>query len=178
MWNEPGEGCRCYIHMEATSNIDIRLSRIRELNALSTFNRWEFIKYTGGPIDVDLHTQLIPYPQQDVLNLVVGVTYTTTRNYVRRSLLRYDIELSFEVKDLGSVIGVAGKSVYVPPTLTTTLLSVGVGTLRGMLAMHTQHTFLSRYPLPIFNIRDLIGRLANDDVTVSTNDPLLSAAAE
>jgi len=175
---EPERDRRRYRDMEQTADIDIRLSRIRELHSLSTFNRWEFIKYSGGAVDVDIHSQLIPYPDQNVLNLILGVTYTTTRNMLRRTLLRYDIELSFEIKHLASVIGIADKSVYVPPTLTATILSVGIGALRGMLAMHTQRTFLSRYPLPIFNMTDMISRLANDDSTVSTENPLLSMAYE
>lgn len=164
--------------MEPTVDIDIRLAKIRELPELCEFNRWEMLKYSGQPVDVDIHSQFIPYPGINVMNLVLGVTYTTTRNYLRRNLLRYDIELSFEISDMNSVINMTDQSVYVPPTLTSIMLSVGIGSLRGMLAMHTRHTFLSRYPLPIFNLGEMVSRLANDDRSVSPENPLFSFAYE
>lgn len=164
--------------MEPTVDIDIRLAKISELPESSSFNRWEMFKYSGQPVDIDLHTQFIPYTSLGLLNLVLGVTYTTTRNYLRHTLLRYDIELSFEISNMDSVINISNHSVYVPPTLTNLMLSVGIGSLRGMLAVHTRHTFLSRYPLPIFDLRDMLGRLANNDATVNAENPLFSSAQQ
>ncbi|MCF0213364.1 MAG: hypothetical protein HUK13_02785, partial [Muribaculaceae bacterium] len=54
-------------------------------------------------------------------------------------------------------------SVYLPPELLGTMMSVGIGALRGMVALKTVDTPLAAHPLPIYAVSDLIGRTQAED---------------
>lgn len=143
------------------TDINIRLLRIRELPRLNTISRWEFIRYTGSPVKVTINAQWHTATPAHEIALIAGARYTTTRNMVDRTLLDYNIELTFSTSGNDSwLYADDDRSLSLPPGLATVMLSVGIGSLRGMIASRTADSMLSRYPLPIINVSEIISRMA------------------
>ena len=64
-------------------------------------------------------------------------------------------------------------AVYVPQKLLGLLLSVSVGALRGMVARCTSGTFLEKYPLPVFDISELLKNIRGAGHDVRRSMPSL-----
>ncbi len=141
------------------SELEIRLARIREEKRESSFNYWEILRYKGSPINVGLTTQITPEIDNDLLMLKLGVRYTTVYADVLHNLLHYVVSFDFDIKNLSKEILLDKGSVKVPVPLLHIILSVGIGTLRGMLAQRTHLTMLDKYPLPILNINEIIDNM-------------------
>ncbi|MBU0764979.1 MAG: hypothetical protein KJ607_09110, partial [Bacteroidetes bacterium] len=52
-----------------------------------------------------------------------------------------------------------GDQVNIEDGLLTTLISITIGTARGMLALKTAGTVLNKYPLPLINPLDILQQL-------------------
>ena len=96
----------------------------------------------------------------DTVALRVGVRYTAMRGAVRRPLLTYFIKVEFAVSGLSHKALVTDSAVYLATGLLPLMLNVSIGALRGMLALRTAGTFLSRHPLPVLSTADLLRHIA------------------
>lgn len=143
------------------TDIDIRLLRIRELPRLNTLSRWEFLRYTGSQVRVTLSAQWHASSPAHEITLMTGARYTTARGLIDRTLIDYNIELTFATSGNDDWLYTGGeRGLSLPPRLATVMLSVGIGSLRGMMASRTAGSMLSRYPLPIINVSELVSRMA------------------
>ncbi|MDE6489735.1 MAG: hypothetical protein K2L49_01080, partial [Muribaculaceae bacterium] len=108
------------------------------------------------------------------ITLSIGTRYTTVRNMISRLLIDYNIELTFATSgdDNELYTGTIGRSPSLPPQLATVMLSVGIGSLRGMMASRTAGSMLARYPLPIINVSELVSRIAYGSMPAANSVPL------
>lgn len=152
------EGRRCYEFMIHT-DLDIKLARIEENRERSHFYRWEMMRYKDTPIDVQLASDFSYQRETGTVRLSLTARYTTMRDQVCRRLLDYCVSSDFEIH------GVDAKSAMTEilgtEDMLRLMLSVTVGAMRGMLALRTEKTFLANYPLPLYNIDNLVAPIIN-----------------
>lgn len=161
--NEPWREAARYNYVK-NHQADIRLSGLREIDEQTSFNRRALAHYRGTPVKVNLTVKFIPAPGRGVITVMVGVIYTTPVDMIVERLLRYVVAAEFEIGNFDNVIeaDAASGRLTVPRRLMTMMLGVTIGSLRGMLALRTQLTFLRDYPLPVINISELVARLHED----------------
>ncbi len=160
------------------NEFDIRLAEVNEQPSRSHFNRWEIMRYDGYPISVKISTNFLPYIENNILKVVLGVHYDTSRNHSPRNLLQYYISLNFEILNLSEYIEITDKIVKLPSYMLTVIMSVSIGTLRGMLVQRTRHTFLDTYPLPILNISEIVADINSPSSSYNSASPIFQFVYE
>lgn len=142
----------------------IKVVRIDEIPSLSAFHRWSILRFKGEPVGVTLSTDFRLDPERPkILRLRLTAHYHTVRAQILRPLLDYAIEVVYEVDNLDAVASEADGELLLATGLLSLTLSVGIGALRGMIALGARNTFLSHYPLPIFRIADIISTISGPD---------------
>lgn len=147
-----------------------------ELPEHCRLNRWELLRYGGNPaeIAVNLRASLEQDSSKERLSLKVAVDYSYMRDMVKRPLLEYAVEADFEIPGLARYVrfSTSREKVAIPPSLMNLMLSVAVGSLRGMIARKTADTPLENHPLPLINISSLVSRLIYGEGTSDRVIPL------
>lgn len=142
----------------------LRVIRIDEIPSQSEFHRWSILRFKGEPVGVTLSTDFRLDPKHpEILRLRLTAHYHTVRAQILRPLLDYTIEVVYEVDNLEAVASEADGELLLATGLLSLTLSVGIGALRGMIALGARNTFLSHYPLPVFRIADIIASIADPD---------------
>lgn len=142
----------------------LRVARIDERPSVSKFHRWSILRFKGEPVGVAISTDFSLDPSSpSLLRLRLTAHYHTVRNQILRPLLDYGIEVVYEVSDLENMVSEGDGEMLLPTGLASLTLSVGIGAMRGMIALGVRNTFLSHYPLPVFRISDIVSSIAGPD---------------
>lgn len=136
------------------TELDIRLLRIREDKTRTHFYHWEMMRYSATPVDVNLTSGYSYMAGQHVVRLTLSARYTTMRDMMTHRLMDYTVAADFEL--LGSCAEADTEEIIVSADIVKMMLGIAIGAMRGMIALRTAHTFLSNYPLPIYNLDELI----------------------
>ena len=147
-----------------TQQLDIRLLRLDENRELTHLYRWEMMRYDSTPVEVNLSTGFSYRAGQRLVRLTLEARYTTVRNQMNRRLLDYAITADFELTGPDAEAG--REEIVVNEELVRLMISVGLGALRGMIALRTANTFLAHYPLPVYNVNKLMEPIINAAKTV------------
>ncbi|MES2479505.1 MAG: hypothetical protein V4561_10480 [Bacteroidota bacterium] len=78
-------------------------------------------------------------------------------------ILNIHAEMKFGIKTDDPNVIFSEKSINIPDDMAKILLSTSFSTLRGMLAMKTENTFLEDYPLPLITSDELLKRTGLND---------------
>ena len=171
--DEPTCVCRRFSIVK-DSEYNIRIANVRELPGSISISRWELMRYSGGEISVTLKSKFTGGgDSNNVLTLMLGVTYSYMKGMMRHRLLHYSIAVDFEVGDAGR-FSIDDGGMDIPPRLMTLMYGAAIGAMRGMLALRTAGTFLKDYPLPLINISALVcehmsGRKVPDNIMPLTD---------
>ena len=140
---------------------DISIRSISELQQLNVIHRWEMMRHTdSSPVESAVTVAFDePDGSDDTVALRLGVRYTAMRGDVMRPLLTYFIRVEFAISGVTHRALVTDSAVYLATGLLSVMLNVSIGALRGMLAIRTSGTFLSRHPLPMLSVADLLASL-------------------
>jgi hypothetical protein len=88
--------------------------------------------------------------------LEVDATYEDHKG-TQETLLKYKSRFDFEVEDLVKMLLVNPNGSFKLPTpALSTVISIAVSSTRGMIAVRTAGSFMSKYHLPMFNTKELI----------------------
>lgn len=140
----------------ADKELNIRLVGLKEDTANTRMYLWEMMRYEGGGVEVELSTEFGRNAERGTVTLEIVARYTTLRGQIVRRLLDYGAVGEFEIKrGAGFATDDAG-DVVVDTDVIRMMLSITLGGLRGMIAVKTANTFLSGYPLPIYNMDELM----------------------
>lgn len=145
--------------------LDIKLLRLDEDRERTRFHRWELIRYNGSPVDVNLFSDFSYRAGQHIVRLSLAARYTTVRDQMSRRLLDYGITADFEL--IGPDAETTQEEIVVNSDLVRLMISVGLGALRGMMALRTSHTFLAHFPLPVYDVNTLMEPIINASRTPS-----------
>lgn len=139
----------------------VRIARISELPRLTHIHSLALMRFHGEPVGVTLRSEYSADPDvADMLILRLQACYNVLHNQIVRPLCEYAIEVTFDVEDTG--LDLMSDEILLPQWLVALTLSVGIGAMRGMLSMATKNTFLTHYPLPLFDLDSLIASIDHD----------------
>lgn len=142
----------------------LRVAHIDEIPSESRVHRWSILRFKGEPIGVTISTDFRLDPASpDILRLRLTAHYHTVRCQIIRPLLDYAIEVKFEVENLREMVSEGDHELMLPTGLASLTLSLGIGAMRGMIALGVRNTFLSHYPLPVFRISDIVNSISGPD---------------
>lgn len=139
--------------------IDIQISSVREVRRLCEVYRWEIMLYDGSPIDIEISIDFVRTPDQS-LRLQIGAHYTCLRAQVMRPLLDYVTEVVFRIPNLNDIADITDGQMYIDPEALAMMIGIGLGALRGMVALRTEGSALEKHPIPIMSIAELITHLS------------------
>lgn len=143
----------------------VRIARIVELPQLTHIHTLSLLRFHGEQIGVNLRSEYSVDPRvSSVLRLQLQVAYTWLHNQIIRPLCEYGMEIDFDLEDVG--IALEDGEILLPEWLARITLSTGIGALRGMFAAATRNTFLVNYPVPLFDLSELI----EGDATLRIHD--------
>lgn len=133
----------------------VRIARIVEIPRLTHIHTLSLMRFHGEQIGVNLRSEYSVDPGiRNLLRLQLQVVYTWLHNQIVRPLCEYGMEIDFDLEDVG--IDLEDGEILLPEWLARITLSTGIGALRGMLAVATRNTFLINYPMPLFDLSELI----------------------
>lgn len=141
-------------------------------------HRWEILRYTGSTVDVELSTDFHLDQKRRTVTLQLGVHYSALRTQMIRRLLDYVIDVEFEVSSLDGVVHSEDNEVLITEDMLRLILGLGIGAIRGMVALRTADTFLIQYPLPIYDMNTLIANIVGIGTDVNYSSPETFAASE
>lgn len=141
------------------TQMDMRLIDLHEVPSMTRFFKWEFVRYDGSDVDVEISARLNRDARRSTITLRLGARYTTFRNQIRRRLMDYFIDAEYEINDVRGIVEESATELVVTPELLRVMLSISIGALRGMIALRTQNTFLRHYPLPVYDMDELIAHI-------------------
>lgn len=135
--------------------------RIREIRSASPLSRLALLRYSGEGVTVRLSAAFSrPDAVPHRVSLRLGARYTVIHRMMERTLLDYEIEVVFALTDETVCdLDVDNDFVTLEPWMARLMLSVGIGALRGMLAVRTAGTMLTHFPLPLMSLDALIEAL-------------------
>ena len=93
-------------------------------------------------------------------------------------LLQYTVAAVFGFDNCEGHVSVDGDSCLINTSTMLLMLSVTIGSLRGLLALRTAGTFLKSYLPPIINISELISRIAYGNDVPFGSRPLFNHVYE
>lgn len=68
----------------------------------------------------------------------------------------YRIAVVYKIEKLKDFVKLENSQVTVDTRLLALLLSISIGSMRGMLALRTQNTVFKNYPLPLINVSEIL----------------------
>lgn len=93
---------------------------------------------------------------EDKLRLAVNTIYMYDNSNAQKELANIEISTFFWINNLNSFIEFEDDKFNDKAGILPLLLEVSVGNTRGYIASKLAGTVLSKFPLPIFNIGDLL----------------------
>ncbi len=96
-----------------------------------------------------------PTDGEDTIILDFGVRYC----YLKEVCLDCNYKFTFEVIDLSKYIETDQETIKIS-NIMPHLISVAIGTMRGILVIKTSGTKLSNYPIPMLDPNDLLKNLS------------------
>lgn len=143
---------------EENKNIQMRLKSVNEAD----------FKMSPGKIgeDVDMEAikigfscQIQPNTDNDSIAILFGIRFELDREEVLESIYRFE----FDVMDISQFIVINKDKSMTISDIMPHLLSVAVGTMRGILVVKTAGTNLSKFPLPMIDINMLNNLLSGNN---------------
>lgn len=118
------------------------------------------MRFNGSDVDVELTTHFRNIAGTHRVLLRLGAHYTVVRSQIRRRLLDYVVDAEFDLGDTRGMIAATDVDIVVTTDVLRLMFSITLGAIRGMIALRTADTFLSDYPLPVYDISVLIANLS------------------
>jgi len=78
-------------------------------------------------------------------------------------VLKYDNQIDFDVKNIDQVVSLEKDKLNIKDGFLLSLLSVVIGTTRGMMIKNTMGKRINDFPLPILNPKDVLDNLKEKD---------------
>lgn len=142
-----------------TKSVNIRIKKIQEVSykyklldkkEIESFNSNLLFVEVGEKFDYDIENDLF------IVNLEVAYKYRQAENE-NIDLLSIESNFTFEIDDLKEIIGQTdGNSFQLPDVLLYSMFGVSLSAVRGMMAVKTAGNYLSDYPLPLFDPKELL----------------------
>ena len=141
---------------ESNVNIQMRLTSVNEVSFMMSPGK---ITEEVLPENIKLgfSSQIQPEVENNKIALIFGIKYELEGDKVLECVYRFE----FEVSGLAQFITIEDNDGITITYIMPHLISVAIGTMRGILVVKTAGTNLSKYPLPIIDPMQLTQTLSN-----------------
>lgn len=143
----------------ADNQIKISLVSVSEVPGATALNRSALRRMGQQPVSVDINAKVVPDMQRNMLSLVVSCSYIAVAGISRQRVLTCSVVATYEVEKLQEYISKNNGNIVVATPLLHRMLSITVGSLRGVIAVRTAGTPLRHRPLPIIDLDALMYRI-------------------
>ena len=141
--------------MAKRDSVMISLRSVSEVRFLMTTGRLGD-EYRGDNLQIGFMNNIQPNLEENLFVLHFGVQYTLDNEVILESVYSFEFEIpnleQYVTKDEQGKIQVTG--------IMPHLVSVAVGTMRGILVVKTSGTDLAKYPIPMMDPVSLCNNLA------------------
>ena len=147
-------------------NIRMRLVSVDEIRFMMSSGE---VVDMSGPEDLQvgfMNRVQLDEMDKDRMAIAFGIRYEFKKEVVLESVYRF----VFEVKNLSDFVILHEDGTFTVKHLMPHLLSVAVGTMRGILVVRTAGSDLSRYPLPIIEANELNAFLSSPGRTARNKE--------
>lgn len=141
--------------VEKNINIQMRLASVNEVSFMMSPSKLGD-DVNPESVQIGFSSQIQPDIANNLFTLVFGVRYELESETILESIY----EFAFEVKDLKQYIIFNDNQSITINHIMPHLLSVAVGTMRGILVVKTAGTSFSKYPLPLIDANQLNASLS------------------
>lgn len=138
---------------ESETNIQIRLIQVEEKSFKYDLSEVLLTTFDENNLKINIGYKLLP----DLNANIIAVEITAKYLYSDSELIEYTSSLTFKSPDLSDIIEITDNKIIEKTVIIPTLLSIAIGTLRGMLAIKTTGTILKDFPLPLIDPNSLLG---------------------
>ena len=140
--------------------INLKIVKIKELS----FSCKELpddlkTKLTETNVVFGIGLRLVPNPPLKEFGIALLIKYEYQEGNINEELCQYEIECVFKIMEFDQAIKLNKTKINIEDSILSNLLSITIGTIRGMLALKTAGTVLNAYPLPLLNPMDIIQKL-------------------
>ena len=137
-------------------NIQMRLTSISEESFMMSPGKIAD-DANSEAIQLGFSNQIQPDVENNKMTLIFGTKYELEGEVILESVYRFE----FEVKDLARFINTDDNNNITISHIMPHLISVAIGTMRGILVVKTAGTNLSKFPLPMINPNQLSANLSS-----------------
>lgn len=142
--------------MTKVKEVEVKLSSVREISFscndlvhdLSSAVIEKDIK-----IEIGFNFQVLKEENEFVINTIVQYLFKTDE------VLKYENQTFFKVKNMNQIITLEKDKINIKDEFLTSLLSVVIGTTRGMMIKNTMGKKINEFPLPILNPKEVLDNL-------------------
>lgn len=135
-------------------NIGLHLESCNEIKFISNTPDEEInadkLKY--GFINI-----ISPNPEEKIIGITTGIQYSYEENPIMEC--HYSFTFKYEEDVNGSVIISNENGIKINQDILNVIISVAIGAIRGIIIAKTAGTNMSKYPLPIIRMEDLLGSI-------------------
>jgi hypothetical protein len=142
--------------MGKVKEVQFKLSRVKEIS----FSCTEFINDLSNDIvekklkiEIGFNFQLLKSKNE------FGVRTLIQYLFKGDEILKYENQIDFDVKNLDQVVSLGKDKLNIKDEFLLSLLSVVIGTTRGMMIKNTMGKRINDFPLPILNPKEVLDNI-------------------
>jgi hypothetical protein len=142
--------------MGKVKEVQFKLSRVKEIS----FSCTEFINDLSNDIvekklkiEIGFNFQLLKSKNE------FGVRTLIQYLFKGDEILKYENQIDFDVKNLDQVVSLEKDKLNIKDEFLLSLLSVVIGTTRGMMIKNTMGKRINDFPLPILNPKEVLDNI-------------------
>jgi len=150
--------------IKENKGINVKIERIRELSfQCNELTEVILNKLNEKNISFGFGIKLNPNQNTKEFGIALLVKYVFNDGDLVEDLCGYEIECVFKVIEFDEAIKIGDNKVNIEDGILSNLLSITIGSIRGMLAIKTAGNVLNKYPLPLIDPMNLIKQLKTKD---------------
>lgn len=141
--------------MAKNKSIQMRLRSVNEIFFSMTSGKLGS-EDRGSELQIGFKNDLFPNVEQNTFTIHFGVQYSLNGDVILESVYGFE----FEVKNLSEFVSTDEQGKITVEGVLPHMVSVALGTMRGVLAVRTVGTDINKYPIPIMDPIQLCDNLA------------------
>jgi len=141
-------------------NFNVKIARIKEIFFQCNELDDKIINQLNEKlISVGLGLRINPNSLTEELGIALKINYVFHKDALKVELCAYEVECFFQIIEFKQVVKIQKDRINIDDGLLANLLSITIGTVRGMLSLKTSGTALNKYPLPLLNAVEILKQL-------------------
>jgi|WetSurMetagenome_2_1015567.scaffolds.fasta_scaffold14851_1 hypothetical protein len=142
--------------MATIKDVEFKLSRVKEISFSCTdlVNDLTFEEIEKHlKIEIGFNFQVIKEENEFALSTLILYLFKT------EEVLKYENQTFFKVKNIDQVVTTENDKINIKDEFLLSLLSIVIGTTRGMMIKNTMGKKINEFPLPVLNPKELLDTL-------------------